>query len=95
MVEATLVPKLLLSKLAFGHEANRPVVVSILTTRLLETAIESLIEDSIELTFDVHDRLPESWVAMPFPAFLVWCSDKLHGRLITFFSLLLVRVGLD
>ena len=95
MVETTLMPKLLLSKLTFGHEANRVVVLLIPARRLLKTSVESLIENSIELTFDVQDRLPESRVTMPFPAFLVWCPDKLHRRLTTFFAFLLVRVGLN
>ena len=87
-------PNLLLSKLTFGHEADR-VVVLIPTSRLLKTTVESFIENSIELTFDVQDRLPESGITMPFPAFLFWSPDKLHRRLIAFFAFLLVRVGLN
>ena len=93
MVETTLMPKFLLSKLTFGHEANR-VVVLVTTCRLLKTSVESLIENGFELTFDIQDRLPESRVTMPFPAFLVWCSDELHRRLTTFFAFLLVRIRL-
>ena len=68
-------PRLLFSQLSLGEEANR---VLLITSSRLKASVDAVVKDCLELLVNVHERLPESWVAVPFPALLVWLSDKLY-----------------